>query len=536
MEQKTGATQDYYILFRDATVPTPLTRKERDKQREVLLGDTATYVWGYVGELGKSQAESALKRLVLEFEEKCVGKPESSAITRVITYNAVEQLALIKKRCVIDNKENLEKRQGSFVALVSLETLLDMWRRFGYCQPMNLLRRTMEIWVVKVLEANKIFTSEQKLRSAKIKNEFKSTIFDDETYIPTLTLRQREVLGKCLDIVNGIRAESGCEGKNIKNKYLELFGEKISDSSHPPLTQAANEQTVPSVINKNFTAPLAKSEKLRVVPKPVTKQKDVLDRLEKLEGRWVSQNDFLDKKINANCSLTPLKTLIKCRKTGYVVWSEKKPAIGRDKVGNFLEKESQNGQYEYRYFLLKKYDKQSLFHVANAGIDSTPLPLKENATASEPVTGTPRNVASSPTQPTAKGKPSRPMGKKYPVPKKDTPKAASVNDSKSDSEPVKVETPKQTRRNTAERVENVKKIVETYWKKVINGELVTQKDVALLKFPNEPNILSKKVAKPYMKKISDAVKIAKAKYRSIRNFDDRIRAELLTYVRDTLEG
>ena len=186
---------------------------------------------------------------------------------------------------------------------------------------------------------------------------------------------------------------------------------------------------------------------------------------------------------------------------------------------------------------MKEFDKQSLSHVSNAGIDSTPQPLKENvAAASKPVTGTSRNVASAPIQPTAKGKPSRPAGKKYPVPKKDTPKTASVNDSKSDSEPVGMEKPKQTRRNTPARVEDVKKIIETYWKKVINGELVTQKDVALLKFPNEPNILSKKVAKSYMKKISDAVKIAKAKHKSIRNFDNGTRATLLTYVRDTLEG
>ena len=49
--KKEAAGDDYYILFRDATVPTPLTRKERNKQREVMLTDRATYVWGYVGKL-----------------------------------------------------------------------------------------------------------------------------------------------------------------------------------------------------------------------------------------------------------------------------------------------------------------------------------------------------------------------------------------------------------------------------------------------------------------------------------------------------
>jgi len=121
------------------------------------------------------------------------------------------------------------------------------------------------------------------------------------------------------------------------------------------------------------------------------------------------------------------------------------------------------------------------------------------------------------------------------VSKKDTRKAALANDAKSDSEPVKVEKPKQTRRNTPERIEEIKKLVEVYWKKAINGELVTQKDVALLKFPNEPNILSKKDAKPFMKKISEQVKMAKAKHGSIRNFDNRIRAALLTYIHDILK-
>jgi hypothetical protein len=97
------------------------------------------------------------------------------------------------------------------------------------------------------------------------------------------------------------------------------------------------------------------------------------------------------------------------------------------------------------------------------------------------------------------------------------------------------EKPKPTRRNTPARIKDVKKIIETYWKKVINGELVTQQDVAKQKFPNEPNILSKKIAKPFMEKISEQVKMAKAKYRGIRNFDKRTIAALLTYIHDILK-
>ena len=121
------------------------------------------------------------------------------------------------------------------------------------------------------------------------------------------------------------------------------------------------------------------------------------------------------------------------------------------------------------------------------------------------------------------------------VSKKDTRKAALANDAKVTKQAAVEEKPKQTRRNTPERIEEIKKLVEVYWKKAINGEWVTQKDVAKQKFPKEPNILSKKDAKPFMKKISEQVKMAKAKHGSIRNFDNRTRAALLTYIHDILK-
>jgi hypothetical protein len=273
-------------------------------------------------------------------------------------------------------------------------------------------------------------------------------------------------------------------------------------------------------------------------PSLVPKYEDFLDLLEKEKGRWVSQDDFLDHNINANRLKFTRRTLLKYRETRYVVWSKKNPAIGMDRVGNFLERSGNEPRnYRYRYFLLREYDKQQQqpSYIHKSGIGSNPRPLKENVAASEPVTRTSQNAAPSPTQTTTKRKPSRPIGKKDSTSEKDATKTKLANDTKSDSEPVKAEKPKTTRRNTPARIEDVKKLVEMYWKKVINGDLVTQKDVALQKFPNEPNILSKKVAKPYMKKISEAVKLAVAEHQSIRNFNDRVRAGLLTFIHDTLK-
>jgi hypothetical protein len=59
---------DYYILFRDSRNPVPIVRKEKHWQEDWLAEDDASYVWGYVGKLSGSQAESAQKRIDLRFK------------------------------------------------------------------------------------------------------------------------------------------------------------------------------------------------------------------------------------------------------------------------------------------------------------------------------------------------------------------------------------------------------------------------------------------------------------------------------------
>jgi len=124
--------------------------------------------------------------------------------------------------------------------------------------------------------------------------------------------------------------------------------------------QPTDVQAVPSEnINENSTAPTTEPEELPVVPESVDEQEDVLDLLEKEEGRWVSQDDFLNPDINANRTNFTLKTFRTWRETRYIVWSKKKTAIGMDNGGNFFTRKGKDPRnYRYRYFLLKEYDKQ----------------------------------------------------------------------------------------------------------------------------------------------------------------------------------
>ena len=87
-------------------------------------------------------------------------------------------------------------------------------------------------------------------------------------------------------------------------------------------------------------------------------QVDILDLIGKTKGRWVSQNEFLDSGVNANRHKFTMRTLRAGREGDSIKWSTKNPAIGRDGLGNFLERTGNcQYSYRYRYFLLHEFDK-----------------------------------------------------------------------------------------------------------------------------------------------------------------------------------
>jgi len=162
--------------------------------------------------------------------------PESTAekwriINKLRNWSAQEQHGF-SFYCRFNKQEEFEshKRHRSFVELLSLETLMDVWQRFGYFRHMDLLRRTAGIWVRETLERNRIIHTKRNRRNPEdIKTIFESFVHDDKEYIPALTLRQQVVLGKCVDIINSTRTADGCGAENIDNIYRALL-EKSSQT------------------------------------------------------------------------------------------------------------------------------------------------------------------------------------------------------------------------------------------------------------------------------------------------------------------
>ena len=266
-----GKAIDHYILFRDTDDPAPVDYNKRCSQQDLLIGDKASYVWGYVGELTGLQAGDVRVKLDLMFEGKFNEEAFSPPLLRWSKSGTIEVIprlpgalaflkhvssnldflehAPVNKSVKIkpksdeesqrileelfcrstwadsgfeftykSNRLEIQKICRSFVELLSLETLMDGWQGVG-CRPdMEPLRRTAEIWVSEVLEGSKIYTSGEKLSPEGTENIFKSSLIDPD--LTLLTLRQSQVLGRCVDVANSIRKTYGCENKNIENKYV----------------------------------------------------------------------------------------------------------------------------------------------------------------------------------------------------------------------------------------------------------------------------------------------------------------------------
>jgi len=155
--------------------------------------------------------------------------------------------------------------------------------------------------------------------------------------------------------------------KRAKSYHLSIAGRKraekwfdrqirktgqINDAPYLPekRLQKAIALTPPSVALETVDEP----------QKTVAEQEDILDLYEKMkdQGRWVSQDDFVNKDINSNRNTYSIKTLQVYRESCNVVWLLKDQTIGRDKVGNFFKRTGNNRyNYRYRYFLLREHDK-----------------------------------------------------------------------------------------------------------------------------------------------------------------------------------
>ena len=255
MEKETESAQDYYVLFRDA-------KKGIKKQGEFLeklemqgrsissdsndipsLDGLATYLWCYVGKLTARQARGVQAKLDLDlkkgFEEEYrwdeLGRYRFIiAITEGLNWNSfkftpvqhfqihynaglVAQSHSDKKKIVnpkTDVSSRIPQSARSFVHLLPLSTLTDIWHRVGCPKDVESVRYTAIVWIRKTLREEKISQIEQKADPEEVELVFKLSLDDQE-----MTEYQREVLRKCIDIANRIRGIDDCNNFNIENKY-----------------------------------------------------------------------------------------------------------------------------------------------------------------------------------------------------------------------------------------------------------------------------------------------------------------------------
>jgi len=252
--------------------------KERCEQNDLLITDKASYVWCYAGELTRSQAKIVKNSLYSEVDKGFWLERMSSAeslnrkdeiefvcyprgtisvtphepasldflvrispnlaffshmplnhCVRIFPDSAKEKRKIIhalnpsaQKRfgftVQFDPKKcESPKRHRSFVELISLSDLMDMWQRVGHYHK-DLLRCTAGIWVVVRLENRQICTPGEILNLERTATNFRSRVLGKKN-IWTLTQSQKCVLKQCIDIVNKIRSDHGSKGRNICNQY-----------------------------------------------------------------------------------------------------------------------------------------------------------------------------------------------------------------------------------------------------------------------------------------------------------------------------
>jgi len=259
--------------------PVPIDYAKRCEENDLLLADKASYVWGYVGKLTGDQARivknslnsNVDKGLWLEYMSSVESSYDSKEIqfvhnpkgvisivpcqpdaleflaqvlpnfvffrhvplkheVRIYPESAKEKRQILAKLMPCSTQKRFgfilhydaqkvesTKRHRSFVELLSSETIMKLWQRFGHSPCMNVLRRTAGAWIIDTFEDRSVKRGIPN-HPKNVKTIFQSAL-DCEEYIQALTPRQRNILWTCVDIVNEIREENDPENANFENKY-----------------------------------------------------------------------------------------------------------------------------------------------------------------------------------------------------------------------------------------------------------------------------------------------------------------------------
>jgi hypothetical protein len=263
---ETESAIDYYVLFQDLSKYAQRLNHSGESEQREGKGSVAQFLWCYIGKLTARQARGVQTKLDLEFKKKfveecpwymdlnelmikglkesqcpyggrIVGRRQASSHVSqcettkpdvvFLEYTSDQRLKMLQeKRVVARSPQGTEhfvvsktkaiapKIWRSFVHLLPFPTLTDMWHRIGCPTDVEPLQCTALVWCRETFWKETISLVGEKACPEEIELVFKSSLDDQK-----MTVSQREVLKKCVDVANSVREVDGCKDMNIENKY-----------------------------------------------------------------------------------------------------------------------------------------------------------------------------------------------------------------------------------------------------------------------------------------------------------------------------
>lgn len=156
---------------------------------------------------------------------------------------------------------DIPQKDRSFVRLLPISTLINIWQRVGCDPEMDVLRHTAIVWFHDELCNDNFHSSGTACGPKETDLIFKSCI---EDRLSQVTLRQRDVLNECVDIVNSVRKADGCEDKNIV--VPELVPQPASEVQGIAIENALDAPSEPPSRAVPKGKPAVKGKRLKPAP------------------------------------------------------------------------------------------------------------------------------------------------------------------------------------------------------------------------------------------------------------------------------
>ena len=366
MGKKTKSAIDYYVLFRDDSEHARQSNRNSSVSKPDECDDEASYLWCHIGKLTARQARGVQIKLNLEFKER-FEQEKNSRCTNILEqiradWSRLEQMRLLvqrgldlaaheltpsqrplmqqqktgfvarspsgKEKLVISKKdvsallfqcERLFQSERSFIQLLPLPTLIDIWHSIGCPTDVEPLRCTAIAWLRKTFPQKKVSVIGPKSCSDAVELVFKSSLDDQE-----MTASQREVLKKCVDVANSVREVDDCKDMNIENKYrlaqANIAATPPLPEGHPP-AKPSEQIAEPAILSTTQDdAPEAGTAAVKEQEKPskpkAKKANTVAKRLENLLHRRPDLDE---------ATAESLAALLKCSKTAIIntqIWKQ----------------------------------------------------------------------------------------------------------------------------------------------------------------------------------------------------------------------